>query len=101
MKCRKCAQVIDDDSKFCKFCGHMQNSSQVKKKIKGYQIAVLCLWIVINLSGVLSYTHGDANRRLFPLNGLDTGYYDFSEFLLYGIGGCVLLLIIWLYKNER
>jgi hypothetical protein len=107
MKCNKCGKEIEDNSLFCKYCGKNQQEKKYLPVLKGYQYAIIVLWLLINLYCLSTYTMDNAKRYLYPFQGSNSfhgptlDYYDFSEFLLYGLGGVALMVSIWLYIGSK
>ena len=102
MKCKMCGKEIEDDSIFCKYCGKSQQGKKLLPSLKGYQYAIIVLWLIINLYCLLTFTNEySASSALYPFQGSNLDYYDFSEFMLYGLGGVALMVSFWLYIGSK
>lgn len=101
MKCNKCGKEIEDNSLFCKYCGKNQQEKKYLPVLKGYQYALIALWLIFNLYCLSTYTLDGARSALYPIQGSSLDYYDFSEFMLYGLGGVALMVSFWLYIGSK
>lgn len=124
MFCKNCGQLIGDQSKFCSFCGTLQQQPatssnpehfvnhrtiqklesifgiNISKQIVGYYL----IWFSIHL--ILLLVNWDvseyANERFWPFSVRSRiEHYDLSEFLLYSLLPLIILVIINLFKETE
>jgi uncharacterized membrane protein len=108
MKCPKCGRIIDDDSKYCDYCGTKVNDANVSEKSnvshnKNWSIVAIALVHLASL-GIAYSVHWET----FAYYGIDyegypaTGAYNGIFFIcvVVWIVTLVLLLVsIYNYKN--
>ena len=123
MYCKKCGELISDDSKFCAHCGAMQMNTQLKsdtqqvihpltvKKLEGLfglnlskkVIGVYLLWLLLHLIILLVYWDSNkyANRHFWPFSDKsDIEDYNLSEFLLYTLVPLIGIITFNLFSNS-
>jgi predicted nucleic acid-binding Zn ribbon protein len=107
MYCKHCGKVIADDSKFCQYCGALQevehhniltkfNNLSYKAKLL---LVVYGMWVLLNL--YLLIAGGDYHGDFFPFSSTRVDYYDLSEFIVYVFGLPLLIYGIRLIRNHR
>jgi len=112
MYCKKCGKQIDNDSKYCNYCGTKQSfkieekkedvdtnfketnkSPEIKNQVRKIEIffgipksiiILYLIWFSIHLFFLLISDHNSYGERFWPFSSRsDLDDYDFSEFFLY------------------
>lgn len=121
MYCKHCGKEIDDDSKFCRHCGGVQEmpianpkenvveeKSNTKEKVveiptikvnlsakTKWIICLYSLWVVANLYCLLAKEKsGHAAEYFLPFtksHHIKFQYYDITEFIVYVVGVPIVL----------
>lgn len=124
MYCKNCGKKIEENTRFCIFCGELQkmpnpslNTQQfidnyaVNKievlfsvKLSKKLIGLYLLWILLHLVLLLTNWNNSsyASKAIWPFsNNSRIEDYDFTEFLLYTIVPIFILIIINLFKEPK
>jgi hypothetical protein len=123
MYCKHCGQQIDENSKYCSYCGILQKaqiespflqfnvnqstmqkpetvfSVRVSKKIIGFYL----IWFLFHFILLLTnWKTSDANEHFYPFSKYgDIRDYDLTEFLFYTLIPLIALVIFNLFKKPR
>jgi H+/gluconate symporter-like permease len=124
MFCKHCGKQIDNDSKFCIYCGSplTNSNTQVKNEqivspqtVKKLEtvfginlskpiIGGYLVWVLIHLILLLTNwkASDSANEYFWPFSKrAELEDYDFTEFLLYTVVPLIILVIINLFKEPK
>lgn len=120
MQCTKCGKQLDENSKFCQYCGEpviivteqppepSETSEpegwfeKIKKQydISNKQVGVYLIWVFIHLLFWLFNGDYDSGDRFWPFAKDDLRYYDFTEFFVYTVTPIVFFVVRKLFKSK-
>ncbi len=123
MFCKECGKQIEDDSKFCMYCGkeyvNVQKNSppefnpiitnnRIEKinKVLGLNISnkligFYLLWVLIHFIILLINGQFETNGDFWPITDSRIYKYDISEFLIFTIVPLMLLIIMNFLKSDK
>ena len=126
MYCKNCGEKIEDNSRFCAFCGTLQKIPNTNPSLNTQQfvdyntinkietlfgvklskkiVGIFLLWVLLQLILLLTNWNNSsyASDKIWPFsNYSEMKHYDFTEFLLYTIVPILILIIINLFKEPK